>query len=139
MLIGPMIARFGRAMVAKPGGDKIGRRRLDTHFLGIQKLGPSLIMTSDGAYTTFMPGGCVVRICCSTKPRSRVRPISLWLQCWLWVRQRYIMLRANLISNNFVITQPYGGEHQRNSFQPAHHRRSRFASRCRTYGFAGHD
>ena len=39
MLIGPMIARFGRAMVAKPGGDKIGRRRLDTHFLGIQKLG----------------------------------------------------------------------------------------------------
>lgn len=39
MLIGPMVARFRRAMVAKPGGDKIGRRRLDTHFLGIQKLG----------------------------------------------------------------------------------------------------
>lgn len=39
MLIGPLIARFGHAMVAKPGGDKIGRRRLDTHFLGIRKLG----------------------------------------------------------------------------------------------------
>ena len=39
MLIGPLVARFGHAMVAKPGGDKIGRRRLDTHFLGIQKLG----------------------------------------------------------------------------------------------------
>lgn len=39
MLIGPMVARFRRAMMAKPGGDKIGRRRLDTHFLGIQKLG----------------------------------------------------------------------------------------------------
>lgn len=39
MLIGPLVARFGRAMVSKPGGDKIGRRRLDTHFLGIQKLG----------------------------------------------------------------------------------------------------
>ncbi len=39
MLIGPMIARFGKAMISKPGGDKIGRRRLDTHFLGIQKLG----------------------------------------------------------------------------------------------------
>ena len=36
---GPLVARFGHAMVAKPGGDKIGRRRLDTHFLGIQKLG----------------------------------------------------------------------------------------------------
>ena len=39
MLVGPLLARFGRAMVSKPGGDKIGRRRLDTHFLGIQKLG----------------------------------------------------------------------------------------------------
>ncbi|HIZ05376.1 MAG TPA: UDP-N-acetylglucosamine 1-carboxyvinyltransferase [Candidatus Phocaeicola gallistercoris] len=41
MLIGPLVARFGQAMIAKPGGDKIGRRRLDTHFLGIQKLGAS--------------------------------------------------------------------------------------------------
>ena len=39
MLVGPLVARFGHAMIAKPGGDKIGRRRLDTHFLGIQKLG----------------------------------------------------------------------------------------------------
>ena len=39
MLVGPLVARFGKAMIAKPGGDKIGRRRLDTHFIGIQKLG----------------------------------------------------------------------------------------------------
>ncbi len=39
MLVGPLLARFGKAVIAKPGGDKIGRRRLDTHFLGIQKLG----------------------------------------------------------------------------------------------------
>lgn len=39
MLVGPLVARFGHAMVSKPGGDKIGRRRLDTHFTGIQKLG----------------------------------------------------------------------------------------------------
>ena len=39
MLIGPLIARFGHAVVARSGGDKIGRRRLDTHFFGIQKLG----------------------------------------------------------------------------------------------------
>lgn len=39
MLIGPMVARFGRAVVSKPGGDKIGRRRLDTHFIGISNLG----------------------------------------------------------------------------------------------------
>ena len=39
MLVGPLVARFGKAMISKPGGDKIGRRRLDTHFVGIQKLG----------------------------------------------------------------------------------------------------
>ena len=39
MLIGPLLARFGRASLPKPGGDKIGRRRLDTHFLGFQQLG----------------------------------------------------------------------------------------------------
>ena len=41
MIVGPLVARFGKAMFPKPGGDKIGRRRLDTHFLGIQKLGAS--------------------------------------------------------------------------------------------------
>ena len=39
MLTGPLVARFGEALIPKPGGDKIGRRRLDTHFTGIQKLG----------------------------------------------------------------------------------------------------
>ena len=39
MLVGPLVARFGKAMISKPGGDKIGRRRLDTHFVSIQKLG----------------------------------------------------------------------------------------------------
>ena len=39
MMIGPLLTRFKKAIIAKPGGDKIGRRRLDTHFLGFQKLG----------------------------------------------------------------------------------------------------
>lgn len=39
MVTGPLLARFGKAVLAKPGGDRIGRRRLDTHFLGWQKLG----------------------------------------------------------------------------------------------------
>lgn len=41
MMVGPLLARFGKAFIPKPGGDKIGRRRLDTHFLGFQKLGAS--------------------------------------------------------------------------------------------------
>ncbi|MBP7767731.1 MAG: UDP-N-acetylglucosamine 1-carboxyvinyltransferase, partial [Prevotella sp.] len=39
LMIGPLLGRFGKATVAKPGGDKIGRRRLDTHFLGFKNLG----------------------------------------------------------------------------------------------------
>ena len=39
MLIGPLLARMGKAIIARPGGDKIGRRRLDTHFLGFERLG----------------------------------------------------------------------------------------------------
>ncbi len=39
MILGPLLARFGKGKISKPGGDKIGRRRLDTHFIGFQKLG----------------------------------------------------------------------------------------------------
>ena len=39
LMIGPLLARMGKAVITKPGGDKIGRRRLDTHFLGFEKLG----------------------------------------------------------------------------------------------------
>lgn len=51
LLIGPLIARFGTATVAKPGGDKIGRRRLDTHFYGLQKLGARFFF--DEEYGTY--------------------------------------------------------------------------------------
>ena len=47
MIVGPLVARFGKALVPKPGGDKIGRRRLDTHFIGIQKLGAEFSYSPD--------------------------------------------------------------------------------------------
>lgn len=47
MLIGPLLSRFGVAYMPKPGGDKIGRRRLDTHFLGFQKLGATFDFNLD--------------------------------------------------------------------------------------------
>lgn len=43
MLVGPMVTRFGKAMISKPGGDKIGRCRLDTHFIGIRNLGANFV------------------------------------------------------------------------------------------------
>ena len=47
MLLGPMLARFRKGRIPRPGGDKIGRRRLDTHFLGFEKLGAKFSYTED--------------------------------------------------------------------------------------------
>jgi len=50
MIVGPMLARFGRAKMPKPGGDKIGRRRLDTHFIGFEKLGATFSYDSQDSF-----------------------------------------------------------------------------------------
>jgi UDP-N-acetylglucosamine 1-carboxyvinyltransferase len=50
MIVGPLLARFGRAAIPKPGGDKIGRRRLDTHFIGFEKLGAKFVYDSKKAF-----------------------------------------------------------------------------------------
>ena len=47
LMIGPLLGRFGKATIAKPGGDKIGRRRLDTHFLGFKNLGARFVRLED--------------------------------------------------------------------------------------------
>ena len=50
MLAGPMLARFKKAFIPKPGGDKIGRRRLDTHIRGFEKLGAKFIYGEDAFF-----------------------------------------------------------------------------------------
>jgi len=56
MLAGPMLARFRKAYIPKPGGDKIGRRRLDTHIIGFQKLGASFnYLSEDGFFELQAP------------------------------------------------------------------------------------
>lgn len=58
MILGPLVARFGQAVLPKPGGDKIGRRRLDTHFFGLQKLGAQFeYATDEGLYRISAPEG----------------------------------------------------------------------------------
>ncbi len=47
MIVGPLLSRFGKGYIPKPGGDKIGRRRLDTHFIGFQNLGAKFIYDED--------------------------------------------------------------------------------------------
>jgi len=64
MLVGPLLARFGKAFISRPGGDKIGRRRLDTHFWGFQQLGAAFdydekkgifkVSSKEGLHGTYM-------------------------------------------------------------------------------------
>ncbi len=55
MLAGPMLARFKKAFIPKPGGDKIGRRRLDTHIIGFEKLGATFTYHDDGFFHLAAP------------------------------------------------------------------------------------
>ncbi len=57
MLAGPMLARFKKAFIPKPGGDKIGRRRLDTHILGFEKLGAEMVYHAEDAFYHFTTAG----------------------------------------------------------------------------------
>ena len=50
MLIGPLLARYGKGFIPRPGGDKIGRRRVDTHFNGFEKLGAKFIYDNKNEY-----------------------------------------------------------------------------------------
>jgi UDP-N-acetylglucosamine 1-carboxyvinyltransferase len=52
MIVGPLLARFGKALIPQPGGDKIGRRRVDTHFIGFQKLGAVFEFNSSDSFYT---------------------------------------------------------------------------------------
>ena len=50
MILGPLLSRFGKGYIPRPGGDKIGRRRLDTHFIGFQKLGAKFIYNKENKF-----------------------------------------------------------------------------------------
>lgn len=50
MILGPLLSRFGKGYIPRPGGDKIGRRRLDTHFVGFQNLGAKFIYNEDNKF-----------------------------------------------------------------------------------------
>lgn len=52
MIVGPLLARYGYAKIPKPGGDKIGRRRLDTHFIGFQNLGAEFVYSEEESFYT---------------------------------------------------------------------------------------
>jgi UDP-N-acetylglucosamine 1-carboxyvinyltransferase len=69
MVVGPMLARFGIGYIPKPGGDKIGRRKLDTHFIGFEKLGARFNYDTRESFFTVEGRTCAGLTCSSMRPR----------------------------------------------------------------------
>ena len=140
MLIGPMVARFGKALISKPGGDKIGRRRLDTHFVGIQNLGADFRydeergiyeITADRLQGSYMllDEASVTGTANIVMAAVLAKGTTTILQC------RLRTLRATTLP----VTQPDGSQNQRYRIQPAHHRRRGRTARHATHRTARHD
>ena len=87
MLIGPLLARFGVGYVPKPGGDKIGRRRLDTHFIGFQKLGAKFDF--DAAEEFFSVDGKELRGCYMLLDEASVTGTANIVMAAVMARQRF--------------------------------------------------
>ena len=103
LMIGPLLGRCGKATIAKPGGDKIGRRRLDTHFLGFKYLGAKFVHDDERNVYQIEADqlkGCYMLL---DEASLRVPPISSWLPCSPRVLPLSIMQPVNPISSSSVI------------------------------------
>ena len=125
LMIGPLLSRFGKAVVAEPGGDKIGRRRLDTHFLGFKNLGAHFYFNEQrnvyeitasslkGCYmlldeasvtgTANIIMAAVFATCSSMRLRLRELPISSWRLSLPKAPPPSIMQLVSPIFSSFVI------------------------------------
>lgn len=134
MLIGAMLGRCGQAVYAKPGGDQIGRRRLDTHFIGIQRLGAEFhydeelkayVIKAEHLKGTYMlldeasVTGTANIIMTAVKAEGTT--VIYNAACEPYIQQLCRMLNR------------HGGAHQRNRLQPPHHRRGGGTARMRAH------
>ena len=101
LMIGPLLGRCGKATIAQPGGDKIGRRRLDTHFLGFKYLGANFVHDDE---------------------RNVYQIQAKKLKgCYMLLDEASVTGTANIIMES-VLAQCDGRSDQRHRQQPAHHR-----------------
>lgn len=103
MLVGPLLARFGKGSIPRPGGDKIGRRRLDTHFEGLINLGARFNYSREEHFYSVeaeeLTGASMLLDEASVTGTANI-VMLLFLQKELL---QFIMLHVNLIYNNFVL------------------------------------
>lgn len=124
LLIGPLLARFGKAVVAKPGGDKIGKRRLDTHFLGFKNLGATF--SHNDGQGTFEINGKTLKGCYMLLDEASVTGTANIIMAAVLAKgtttiynaacEPYIQQLCHLLNH-------MGGTYKRNSLKPADNRR----------------
>ncbi len=140
MLVGPMVARFGKAMISKPGGDKIGRRRLDTHFIGIRNLGAGFTYHEErGIYeiSAKQLHGCYMLLD-EASVTGTANIIMAGRSCQRQDHHLQCRLRA-LRAATLQNAEPDGSQDRRYRLQPPDYRRSGRAARYRTHHPARHD
>ena len=96
MLVGPLITRFGHAMISKPGGDKIGRRRLEANWA------PGSSIWRIAKYLTSGRNVCMVHTCCWTRLPSRAQPTSSWRHPWPMGSRQSTTQHANRTYSNYA-------------------------------------
>jgi UDP-N-acetylglucosamine 1-carboxyvinyltransferase len=101
MLAGPLLARFKKAYIPKPGGDKIGRRRLDTHIIGFEKLGAKFSYHSDDGFFHLESADLKGADILLDEP-SVTGTANILMAAWLLAKPQFTMLPANLIYNSSV-------------------------------------
>ena len=103
MIVGPLLARFGRGYIPKPGGDKIGRRRLDTHFEGFINLGATFRYNKEdyfyGVEAKQLKGTYMLLDEASVTGTANIVMAAVLAEGTTTI---YIMLHVNLICNNCV-------------------------------------
>ena len=139
-VIGPMLARFGVGYIPKPGGDKIGRRRLDTHFLGFQKLGAKFDF--DIADEFFMVEGKELKGTYMLLDEASVTGTANIVMAAVLAKgfdddlqRRLRALPAAAVQD----AQPHGRAHLGHRVEPADHRGRRVARRHGAHAAARHD
>lgn len=100
MLLGPMLARYGEAYMPTPGGDKIGRRRLDTHFQGFVELGAEFSFDEKENFYTLKAKELQGNLSFWRRLLSQELPISLWQQYWQRVKPEFTTPLVNHIYSN---------------------------------------
>ena len=123
MIIGPLVAQFGKALLPKPGGDKIGRRRLDTHFLGIQKLGADF--SYDATRQVYRIEGKHLKGTYMLLDEASVTGTANILMAAVLAEGKTTIYNAACepSATTLVHADPYGRQYLRRGVQPADHRR----------------